>query len=295
MQEKNLIFFAFGAMFCWSFGDFLIQKISHKLGNIETLFWVDLLGSLALTPLILRENFLLVRQNFLPLLLLGLLEFSFGLCILKAFEKGKLSVITVIMTLELPLTVLLGIAFFQEKLSLIQIILIVVIFAGTIIISKRDLGFLDKLKRFFSRKISVLEKGAIFAFIAATLSAFYNFFIAFNAKNIPPVIVIWFPWTTSVILLSIYIAYNKGFLDCLRHMYENKSLIIGGALLDVSAWVFFAVALSKRELSITTAITESYPALTLFLALKYNKEKISTPKILAAIMVILATILIAII
>jgi len=40
------------------------------------------------------------------------------------------------------------------------------------------------------------------------------------------------------------------------------------------AWIFYSLAVSKNEVSIITAVTESYPAIALILAVTFNKEKI---------------------
>jgi len=52
---------------------------------------------------------------------------------------------------------------------------------------------------------------------------------------------------------------------------------------------------SKGEVSITTAITESYPAIGLFLGVWLNHEKVKWHQYLGAVLAILATIGLAII
>ncbi len=43
---------------------------------------------------------------------------------------------------------------------------------------------------------------------------------------------------------------------------------------DTLAWIFYAFAVFNEEISIITAITESYPAIALFLGVFINREKI---------------------
>ncbi len=52
MNVSTTILAALGAMICWGFGDFIIQKGVRKIGNIETLAWIGLLGSLGLFAVI---------------------------------------------------------------------------------------------------------------------------------------------------------------------------------------------------------------------------------------------------
>ena len=53
-------------------------------------------------------------------------------------------------------------------------------------------------------------------------------------------------------------------------------------MIDVAAWLFYAHVLAQKELSLTTAITESYPVIGIFFAFKFNKEKISGWQIFGA-------------
>lgn len=49
------ITFAFIAMFCWGFGDFLIQKSTRKFGDWETLLLISLVGVIILFPFIYKD------------------------------------------------------------------------------------------------------------------------------------------------------------------------------------------------------------------------------------------------
>ena len=46
------IIFAFAAMLCWGFGDFLIQKSTRKFGDVETLFFISFFGAVVLFPFV---------------------------------------------------------------------------------------------------------------------------------------------------------------------------------------------------------------------------------------------------
>jgi len=296
MFENTFIVFAFVTMVSWAVGDFLLQRVSRTIGHIEALLWVDLIGSIVLFPFVFYNGYLSqIWSNFPFLLVLGLLEFIFGLSVLNAYEKGKLTVVEVILTFELPLTILLGVVVFGERINLFQSLLILTIFLGIVGLSRRSPTWKDKIKLILHEKKGWLEKGALVALFAALMSALYNFFVAFNVKNAAPLVVIWFPWTVSSIILIFYIVYKKGLSDCFKKANEHKKLILLGSLFDVVAWLSFATALSQEDLSITTAITEGYPALAIFLALKYNGEKVTKHQLIIASIVILATVAMALI
>jgi drug/metabolite transporter (DMT)-like permease len=64
-------------------------------------------------------------------------------------------------------------------------------------------------------------------------------------------------------------------------------------VIDTIAWVSYAVALNTSQLSITTAITESYPAIALFLGYWFNKERLSNYQFTGAFITILASLALA--
>ena len=66
--------------------------------------------------------------------------------------------------------------------------------------------------------------------------------------------------------------------------WRYKGIVISGSIIDVLGWLFYAIALKEKELAIVTAITESYPALTLFYGVKFNQEKISRWQYIGAVL-----------
>ena len=66
-------------------------------------------------------------------------------------------------------------------------------------------------------------------------------------------------------------------------------------IFDTLAWVFYAFAVSQNEISITTAITESYPAIALFLGIKFNKEKIKWHQYLGAVLALVLSFVLVVV
>jgi drug/metabolite transporter (DMT)-like permease len=293
------LLFAFCAMLFWSVGDFLIHKTSKKITNFQFLIYINFTGSIILLPFAARYFYQLNFESIIPLVALGIVDLFFGLTLLRAYEQGKLSVIEVIMTMELPLTVLFGVLFFHESLSWLQTFLVLVIVCGIFFISKEPKTFYQKIICFIFRRDKVLEKGVLVALGAAFFSSFYNFFIAFNAREVSPFLTIWLPWSISLSILLLYFYFRNGFkmgMDILvEDVKKYKRIIFSGAIIDASAWVFYAAALSKGELAIITAITESYPALAMFYGVKFNKERISKMQYTGAALALGGSLVIALI
>jgi drug/metabolite transporter (DMT)-like permease len=270
-----------------------MQRTVKKIGNFETMFWVGAITSLVLFPFVRKDLALLADGgNFIFLFMLGCLVFVMNYFAFEGYKKGKLCVVEVVSSIELPLTILLGIIIFHERPTPLQAILMLVIFSGIFLISRRGESSWDKAKKFFTGRENLLEKGIFFAAIGGLLSALVNFLVAFDSRAVTPLMAIWFPWFVFTALSFFYIITKKGFGEFLASSKESAGLIAGAGLIDAAAWTFFALALAQNELSITTAITESYPAIAMFLGIKFNKENISAYQYAGGLVVLAASIMI---
>lgn len=266
MAINFYLLLAFGAMLFWALADFLIQKTTRQIGNIETLAFIGIFGSFALFPFVVRDlPSLLSIDTLVLLILLGILTFIAAIFDFEALKICKLSTADMVMEIELPIAIILSYVILGEKLSLIHTIIIGIILVGTILVAT------DSWKDW---KIT-LEKGIILAFIAGFGMGLLDFFTSVASRHITPAMAIWFPWIIfSVICLSI-IWKRKGLKKFLLHSSDLKWLIIIMACLDTLAWLFYAIATENEKIGITLAITEAYPAVALLLGMYFNKEKIN--------------------
>ena len=286
MPFELSILATFGAMLSWGIGDFLIQRTVRKIGDLEALTFIGIIGSLALLPFVLKDlHFLLQTQNLIILLILGIITFLAAISDFEALKQGKLSVIEVILEIELPITIALGFIFFRETLTLVQAIIILLIFIGLILVATKSYHLKNFLKR--------LERGVIIGVVAAVAMGFVNFLTAVSAKNTSPLLAIWMPWVIFTIICIIFLVKRNDFSNLINNVKSYPSLIISMGIIDTLAWVFYAFAVVKNEISITTAITESYPAIALFLGLWFNHEKIDWHQYLGAALAIIASIILA--
>ncbi|MEI6529045.1 MAG: DMT family transporter [Candidatus Falkowbacteria bacterium] len=259
------ILLAFGAMIGWGLGDFLIQKTINKIGPIGTLCWISLFSSIILIPFVVSDLKNITQSQYITLIILGLANFASGYIHFKALEIGKLSVVEIIMSIELPLTILLGILFFRESLSLWQIFLIIILFIGIILIS------IDTTK---INKKDFLEKGSLLAIFSGVLIAIVNFGSASQAKEISPLMALWIPWFVCGLICFARLSQNN-LKTFFRQSAKNWPLVLIMVIVDLLAWTSYVFAVAREELSITIAITESYVVIALALGIIINKEKIT--------------------
>ena len=281
--EVSLLF-AFAAMLSWGIGDFLIQKSTRKIGNVEALAFIGIIGTVFLLPFLISDFYLLFSlPNLILLAVLGIITFIAALFDFEALKEGKLSIIDVIIELELPVTIFLGFVFFKDTLTLLQIFVISFIFLGIVLIATKS----------FSHWKVKWEKGLLMALVAAVGMGLINFLTAASSKTISPLMAVWFPWVIFSVLCLFFIWRREGFSKFLKNGKKFKWLVLFMGIFDTLAWIFYAFAVFDEEISIITAITESYPAIALFLGVLINREKIRWYQWLGAFIALLASFLLA--
>ena len=171
----------------------------------------------------------------------------------------------VIVELELPTTTILGFIFFRETLSSIQLLIISFVFIGIVLVATKS----------FSHWKTKLEKGVLLAFFAAIGMGIVNFLTASSSRQISPLMAVWFLWIIFTIMCLIFIWKREGFSKLIKNGIKFKWIVLAMGIFDTLAWLFYILATLKNEISITTAITESFPAIAMFLGFWLNKEKIN--------------------
>ncbi|MBI2629689.1 DMT family transporter [Candidatus Pacearchaeota archaeon] len=277
---------AFLAMLCWGIGDFLIQKNVRKIGDIEALAFIGIIGAIGIIPFVFNDILLLFSyRNAAILFLLGIITFVAAVFNFQALKEGKLAVVDVIIELELPVTIVLGFLFFKETLSAIQFSVIGFAFIGILMMAIKDPYLENPFKR--------LEKGVVLAVFAAVGMGLINFLTAASSKQISPLMAVWVPWVIFSFICLIVIGRREGFDKFIKNGIKFKWLVLGMAVFDTLAWIFYALATHDNEISIITAITESYPAIALFLGLWINKERIRIHQYFGAVLALISSFILA--
>jgi len=288
MAFDLILLSAFAAMLCWGVGDFLIQRTVRKVGDLETLCFIGLIEFVGLFPFVLNDWQLLFSiPNLLVLSLLGIITFIGAMFTFEAFKKGKISVVETVIEFELPVTIIIGFVLFREVLTIWQLFLIVPIFAGILLMA---IGAASKKPQ---NPFEGIEKGVFLGALAAIGMGFINSFTALSAREVSPVMAVWFP-ALFLFLISYFILWKKGKArDSFVNFNKFKVLILAMGVIDAAAWVFYAIALSSQNLGVITAITESYVVIALILGVTINKEKITPHQYVGAVLAIVASVLLA--
>jgi drug/metabolite transporter (DMT)-like permease len=279
MGLELTIIFAFVSMLGWGFTDFFVHRSVRKVGDMETLAFIVVIGTIAFFPFIVGELPLLFQpQNLSLLVVLGVVAFAASLINFEALRTGKLSIVDVIFEIELPVTIILGFVFFSETLSPLQFFLVACILLGIVLIATKS----------FRHWRTSIEKGVVLAFLAAILMGVTNFLMAASSRQVSPLIAVWSSWLIVAVLCVIYMWRKRTLHLFGRNFMRYKWLMLAMTFADLVAWVLYSVSLYNNEVSVITAITEAYPAVALFLGMSLNGERSKAHQQAGAVIALLA-------
>ncbi len=285
MEIALSLVFAFCAMIFWGIGDSLIQKTTRRIGNLETLAYIGVFSTIMLLPVAIPEFHLLAdSRNLLLVLALGLVTFIAALLNFESLKQGKLSVVDVVLEFELPVTIALGFFFFGERLSLVQTGIIVLIFVGIVLIAAKS----------FRHFVSRIERGVLIALVGAVFMGMVNFLIATTAKTVSPIMAVWANGLIFTSICLVVMIRREGLYKFINNGRQFKWLIIAMGFADTLAWMSYSFSVLKQKISLITAITESYPAVAMFIGVYFNKERIRWHQYLGALLALTASFLLAI-
>ena len=282
------ILFALGALVCWGVGDFLIQKSTRKAGSIASLFYICALASIFLLPFIKNDliNLFANRYNLALLLITGITAFFAGLFYFQALERGKISIVEPILSIELPITAGLGVIILNEHVNIYQAFFIILIFIGIVLAITKEKYHLHYHKRLF-------EKGVMLAGIGAISMALFNILLDVSSHNTSPLFAVWFAHLVIAVFCLIYMLASGSLTNTLKDFRKYPKLIISTSVLDTAAWIFFAYSVTMIPIAIATAVSESYIALAVILGIFVNREKIKKHQLIGASMAIISAILLS--
>ena len=280
------ILFAFLALIAWGFGDFLIQKSTRKFGDWISLFFIEIIATIAILPFVFKDLpglFSSPEDLLLLLFISGVLLFAAWFD-LESLRVGKISVVEPVFALEVPVAATFAAFLLGEHLSFWQVLLITVLVLSIFSIS---------IKSFTHLKTIHLEKGVFLAVLATVTMGLVNFLFGFGSRETHPLMINWFT-SFFIAIVSFAILIKKSQLNLIKHDWkDNKKLILGVGAIDNFAWVAFSYSTLYIPIAISTGISEAYIVLSSVLGLTINKEKLKSHQKVALVCCIGAAVILA--
>lgn len=271
-------------MIGFGISDFVAKKTIDKIGNIKTLFYAQLFGAIILLFYLIKDpSFPIFNlKNVLSIVIFGFFNTLGYLSLYRAFEKGKLSVVSPISSSSTILTAVVSFFFLGEKFSQFKIVTLIIIILG-IILTAIDL-------KSFRRDIKSknLSKGVPDALMVLLI---FGVYVPFWAKFIAePGWAIWvilvrvilclFLLTYQLLLLKSDLRFNG-----LKMLYLLVLVSIFEALGSLgSSWGYHS---SIGNTSIISALVSTYPLMTAILAFTFLKERLAVNQYFGIALIIL--------
>ncbi len=280
------IIFAFLAFVTWGFGEFFAQKVIRHVGSWIALFFDCCFVLFGLLFFVWKDLFILTMGDFVLLTLTSIVVAGASLLDFQALKEGKICIVEPIIGLEIPLTAAFSITLGGESISMVQIILILVVFIGIILAITEHHEKLHYHKRIF-------EKGVTLALVAAICMALNNLLVGVSSREISPLMTIWFTDSFVAVICAIYIIYTKNYKNIFLKFRNHIKIIFGHSFFDNAGWIAFAYSTLFIPISITTTISEGYIALAAFLGLVISREKIKRHQFIGVVFAMIGVIALA--
>ena len=271
------------ALVGWGFGDYLIQRTTRLVGSAKALFFIGFVAFVVLTPFVLKELPGLTGNDFVLLAFLSLMVIIGAAFDFEALRQGKIAVIEPVVGLELPLTVAISVLFIGEQITNTQLLLMVLVFAGTLFAVTRDTKHLSR----------VLEKGVLLAVFAAIGTALSSVTVGVSSQEISPLVAIWFSHGTLA-LVSLVVIVASGHVRSIPRDLKKHPVTIGAqSILDNIAWIAFGFSATLIPIAIATTISGGYVALGVLLGLIVSREKVRPHQLFGIALVSLGIIVLS--
>ena len=257
-------------MFGWGASDFFAAVSSRKIGNILTLFGMEVVGLLVAFGYLLLSHAtfdLVLLLKSLPLLIIiTLLQIISFLAFYQGLTKAQVSLVSPLSSSWALVTTILSLIFLKETLTASEAIAITFIVISIFLLSI-NLGQLIKTK-----KMSVFAgvKEGIVAMGGFGISMFLIVLVSHTLGWFLPV---FFFRLLAVFFLLLYLVFKKN-QSFKKQTLSNLFLVIPIGLFDVGAFIAYGIGVRGERASIVAAVAGAFPLVTIILAKIFFKEKI---------------------
>lgn len=282
------LLFSFITFLTWGTGDIFTTIASRKLGSYNASFYGYAFGLLFIfffLPSAFHDakNFHLSTVLLTTLLaivqLVGFFSYNEGL------KVGSASLVGTIAGAFPALIVILSVIFFGERLTLQQIVSVIVIFSGLLLASVH----MKDLKK----RHAILNRGNLFAFIAMIGWAIYFTFIKIPVKESG---FFWPSFMTDIVGTFVFLLFGLKRIKLPKRTIKFQSGFFAAfmeGLLLTSGTYAYNFAIGQGLTSIVAAITGAYPALFALLAYIIFKDPITHQQKFGMFVILLGIILLA--
>ena len=277
------------SMLFWGIAIYLAATVSRKIGNVLTLFWMQLFGMM-IGAIYLLWNIHVFQfsqvPSFLPILFfIALLQIIAYLSFYRGMEKGQVSIVSPLGSTWSLVTAILGIVIYREVLRPHQVIAIASIVIGIFIIS---INFRSILQ---TKRIALLSgvREGMFSMLGWGVAWFLTVIPTRNLDWFLPAFIF---RIILIVMLALYIAFQKHSFIPQKVRFPLMPLLVIG-FFDMLAFMSLSIGISQTNSSIIAPIASANTIVVIGLAVIMLKEKLKLNQIIGTIGILIGIIFIS--
>lgn len=280
MSQLVGVVLSLGALLSWGFGNHQIQRATRAIGVWRSLFFVSLVGFLAFFPFVWAEllAYRVEKTDILLILAIGFVTILASLSDLMALKLGKLSIVSPLDGLELPITIAIGMLIAgQTGVSYPIMALMALVLVG-VIMSALSGGGLEQNHRFedgsYAKTRLRFERGMLFGILSAIGLAVTNVLIGYASVQTSPLMTLWLSSGLLLVSSLVYLLITRQLGTLVDSLAKHPLLIMTQSMMDNLGWIFYAYATLALPLVVVTTISQGYIILAVILGFVLNREKV---------------------
>lgn len=296
MQQELLIAVIAGlsGMLGWGFADFFAKKTIDEIGDIASLVWAHVFGTLGFALVAIYQYFVYKQNVLFPtdpftwglLAFFGALQAVVYLLVYKGFGKGQLAVLNPIFASYSGITALISILVFAELVTGHALLALATIFIGVILISLDMAGLRAKKLNFHSG----VKEVSIAALLAALWTLGWDKFIGGQ------------DWITFALLMYLFMTLTAFLFAKAKRVNlkfskkpQVRSALVMIGLCEMVAYLGISLGFSQTShTSIVAVLSGAFSLPTILLARIFLKEKVAAIQTIGSIVIILGIVALAV-
>ncbi len=289
MSFSSGLAYALLAMLGFGLGDAISKVPSRQFGPEKTIFYRNIFSLLFLSAIFIfffRSYNFSFSVAFLALLI-GLIGYLPLLSFYRAMKSGKVGVIAPIANSSLVFTTLFSLAFYHETLSIMQLISIIIVFAGMILVSVDFNDF--KNSDFFS-----FSSGIPYALLTCFLWGLVFFLSKIPITFVGPFLTALLIEIGVLIMNFAHMAHSK--IEFSVKAGHAKKLVAYSLLLGffgAAGSLFSNLAIENYKLSIVSAIVFANPVVSAIYGNIVYRERLLFKEVAAVFFMVFGVVLIS--
>lgn len=281
-------------MLGWGLADFFAKKTIDVVGDMATLTWAHIYGTLFVGSILLGLTLAGGTQSHLPknshelaiIAFFGVLQAVVYILVYRAFGKGKLALLNPVFSSYSGLVVVMSVLIFGELITGWQFVCLAIIFMGVISISLDSESL--KLRKLKLARIPGMRDILAATILASLWTVLWGHFVSGKDWLVYAAIMYAF-MTLTVIVVSLV---QRVKLNVVNGKTWKYFFLIGASEVIAYAGVSLGYSQTSRT-SIVAVLSAAFSVPTVILAYLFLKERVTKFQVLGIAFVITGVVLIS--